>query len=214
MSYYEIGVVAHINRSEQAWKMFEAVHGRLISFDDGYHGCTGNHIRVLKDLREYDGTTWYVVLEDDAEPVEGFRQQLTDALAASPVDVVSLYLGTSNPIPWQPSIARTIALSVNESWITSDYLLHAVGYAVRANVIDDLIAWVKPKARSPIDEQISAFCRHNSVRVGYTVPSIVEHKDGPTVIERHPDGAPRTLPRKAWRLGTREQWSSRAIELS
>lgn len=215
MSFYEIGVVAHTGRSEQAWAMFESIHGRVISLDDGTLGCNGNHIRVMTDLREwYPDAQWYVFLEDDAEPVEGFRRQLIEALAYAPTDVVSLYLGTSNPVHWQPTIERTMALSQDESWIVSDFLLHAVGYAINVDVIDDLVQFLNPFSRVPIDEQISTYCRYNSVRVSYTLPSLVDHKDGPTVIDRHADGAPRLLPRKAWRLGTREEWSSRSIELS
>lgn len=216
MSFYEIGVVAHTARAEQAWELFNAVHGRVISVDDGELGCNRNHLRVMTDLRGLSAE-WYVILEDDAEPVEGFRKQLLAALNASPTPVVSLYLGTSNPIHWQATIARTMtaAKQADAHWITSPgFLLHAVGYAIRADVFDDILASIDPYHRRPIDEQVSLFCRYNGMDVGYTHPSLVDHKDGPTVIGIHPDGAPRLLPRKAWKTGTRETWFPRTVELS
>lgn len=52
--------------------------------------------------------------------------------------------------------------------------------------------------------------RHHTA---YTLPSLVDHADGPSV-HQHQDGIPRTLPRKAWRTGTRDVWTTKAIEMA
>lgn len=209
-----IGIVAHVDRTKKAWDLFKKVNATYISIDDGKLGCTGNHIEVLTWLRAmFDEDEWFIVLEDDSQPCQDFVSQAKMALMTTNAGIVSFYLGRSYPIQWQNTIERAIALSDNASWITSQHLLHAVGYAVNISVVDDLLDNLDPTARTPVDEQISVYCRNNDVHVGYTQPSLVDHEDSPSVIGTHPDGVPRLLPRKAWTFGAREVWSSRSIPL-
>ena len=209
-----IGIVAHVDRAPKAWELFEKINATYISIDDGKLGCTRNHIQVLAWLRSmFDEDDWFIVLEDDAQPCEGFVAQAKMALSTATTDVVSFYLGRSYPLHWQQTIERTIALSENAPWITGGHLLHAVGSAVHVSIVDGLLDNLDPTARLPVDEQISVYCRHNDVHVGYTQPSLVDHEDSPSVIGMHPDGIPRLLPRKAWTFGTRKAWSSRSVQL-
>jgi GR25 family glycosyltransferase involved in LPS biosynthesis len=208
-----IGIVAHKDRLEQATELVEKVNAVEWNVDDGTLGCNGNHLTVLKMLRRNNpGKEWYVVLEDDAQPVDDFEAQLAMALKAAPTQVVSLYLGTSNPIHWQDAIAR--AVSCAEAWIVGTHLLHAVGYCVNAAIIDTLIDHIEPNSPRPIDEQISQWVYPHHVFVGYTCPSLVDHADGEPIIQKRLDGAPRVNPRKAWKVGTRSNWRSKSVLLS
>lgn len=208
-----IGVVAHKSRGKQAMDLFEEVAAHDVNIDDGTLGCNGNHIFILKDLRSaHPDAEWYVVLEDDAQPIPDFNSQLRAALKEAPTQIVSLYLGTANPIHWQDAIRRSVAVA--EAWIVATHLIHGVGYCLHRDVFDEIVATLEPDSRRPIDEQISAYIYPNHILCAYTHPSLVQHEDGPSCIEQHADGAPRNKPRKAWELGGRENWRSRAVLLS
>ena len=207
-----IGVVAHEVRWQQAQKLIEQVDAVDWNLDDGTLGCNGNHITVLRKLRENNPKAeWYCILEDDAQPVHDFRSQLRAALKESPTQIVSLYLGTSNPIHWQDAIARSVRVA--EAWIVGQHLIHGVGYCVHRDLIDELLDHLHPNFR-PIDEQVSAWTYPNHILVAYTHPSLVDHEDGPPCITQRMDGAPRNNPRKAWEVGGRTNWRTRAVLLS
>lgn len=210
---YAIGIVAHKSRLEQATDLVEKVGAVEWNIDDGTLGCNGNHLAVLRMLRKNNpDKDWYVVLEDDAQPVEDFEHQLDMALKAAPTQLVSLYLGTSNPIHWQDAIGR--AVNCAEAWIVGTHLLHAVGYCINAGIIDTIIETLDGQSSRPIDEQISQWVYPHHVFVGYTCPSLVDHEDGEPVITVRRDGQPRVNPRKAWKVGTRANWRSKSVLLS
>ena len=208
-----IGVVAHVKRLEQATDLVEKVGAVEWNVDDGSLGCNGNHLAVLKMLRRNNpNADWLCVLEDDAQPVDDFNAQLSMALKAAPTQLVSLYLGTSNPIHWQDAIGR--AVNCAEAWIVGTHLLHAVGYCINAGIIDTIIETLDGQSSRPIDEQISQWVYPHHVFVGYTCPSLVDHEDGEPVITVRRDGQPRVNPRKAWKVGTRANWRSKSVLLS
>lgn len=212
-----MGVVGHVERREQAYKLAGDTHS-YVHLDDGTLGCTGNHRHVLQQILG-EPADWYVILEDDAIPVAGFNRQLALALIHAPTKIVSLYLGTGNPGgPWQGTIERALHAadadpSHQAAWITSNHLLHAVGYAMHGDIVDDIVRHLNPKNRQPVDEQITNWASGNRVLVSYTHPSLVDHADGPTVIAEHADGKRRSLPRKAWAFGTRDNWHTRSVLL-
>lgn len=213
MTSIAIGIVAHKDRLEQATDLVERAGAVEWNIDDGTLGCNGNHAAVLKMLRKNNPKAdWYVVMEDDAEPVEDFVAQLPLALKAAPSHIVSLYLGTSNPVHWQPAIERAIACA--EAWIVGTHLLHGVAYCIDSTLIDTIIDHIEPSSFRPIDEQISNWAYPNHAFISYTHPSLVDHADGEPVIKVRADGAPRTKPRRAWRTGTRTTWRSKSILLS
>ena len=213
---YAIGIVAHLDRLERAERLADLVDARHLSYDDGTKGCTGNHLFVWDALAKSGLAMkdWGVVLEDDAEPIPGFSDQLQAALAAAPAPIVSLYLGTGYPVHWQGRVKR--AVDAADSWIVSDSsLIHAVGVAIKADLIADMLdsATSDGKPLRPIDEKISAWARASHHFVAYTQPSLVDHADDGSIIGIHPDGMPRTKPRKAWKVGGRENWRSRPVLL-
>lgn len=208
-----IGIVAHVDRFQQASDLCERVNGFYLAYDSGTLGCTANHLRVWERLAHMD-TPWVLVLEDDAVPVDDFRAQLDMALDAAPSPVVSLYLGTSNPTNWQKPIERALFKRQIERshWLTCTNMLHAVAIAMRTELIASMVASVRHDT-VPIDEAITRWVRRQGITVSYTVPSLCDHADWPTVIETHADRKPRDKPRKAWRFGPRYEWSSAATQL-
>lgn len=206
-----IGVVAHTSRSNLAEALALDVDADVLSVDDGQLGCEGNHAAVWEQLAALP-TGWSVILEDDAQPVDGFAAQLAAALPMAPAPIASLYLGRLRPAPWQRRIRAALdqADTVDAHWIMATRLLHAVGYAIRTELLGSLLRFTSAR---PVDEHISRWARQYGYPTCYTVGSLVEHADEPTVIPLHPDRQPRTPGRKAWRLGGHDRWTTTTVTM-
>lgn len=70
---------------------------------EGDHGANWNHRRAIVWTAER--TCRVVVLEDDALPVHGFTEKITEWLTRFPDDMLSFYLGTGRPPQYQKEIA-------------------------------------------------------------------------------------------------------------
>ena len=125
---------------------------------------------------------------------------------------MSLYLGRQRPPQHQPDIQEALAKAdANEAhWIISNQLYHAVAVAIRTRRHPHMLANMRPYL--PIDENIGQWARRNNLPIAYTVPSLVDHHDTPTLIQ-HPDGAERDPGRVAWRTGTHDVWNDEWIEI-
>ncbi len=208
--HLNIGIVAHTSRAAAAKKLAAATNADYLSVDDGTLGAEGNHRATQTHLAGIP-TTWTVILEDDAQPIDGFRHHLEQALLMAPSPIVSLYLGRQRPPHWQKRIAAAVAEAntTSASWIISGHLLHAVGYAIRTHLLPSLLAHHSPR---PVDEHITSWAKQYGHTVAYTVGSLVDHADWPTIVA-HRDRQPRRPGRTAWQLGGRNEWTTRAVTL-
>lgn len=178
-------------------------------------GARANHLSAWSTLAEMD-SEWSLVLEDDALPVTDFRHNVISALDVAPSPIVSLYLGTGNPICWQPRIERALnwADKRDANWLLCRNLIHAVAVVVKTSHIESMLDSLYC-IDDPIDESITAWAvkRFGVQSVSYTIPSLCDHNDGPTLM-RHADNRRRVAQRVAWRRGMRDQWNSDVVHLA
>ncbi len=204
-------VVGHTDRIIPATELAKTL-GATLSVDDGTAGSAANHLRAW-ELTAAIPSDYGLVIEDDAELVDDFTKQAAAALAVAPTPVASLYLGRSRPRMIQRSIPEALAHAdkTNAHWIVDGHrVLHAVAVAIRTELRDD---WLDVAAGIdlPADERLTAWCQLRGHRVCYSVPSLVNHHDWPTLINR-PTYTTHE-PRRAWRVGTRDAWNSTAVPM-
>ncbi|EJD7031935.1 hypothetical protein J7S71_03555 [Enterobacter hormaechei] len=186
-------VVGHHTRTGQAQRLAALLDAHLL-IDDGNHGANWNHRRALEWASEQ--TCRVVVVEDDAMPVGLFFTSVTSWLNRFPESLVSFYLGTGRPPQYQMQIAERLIVAdkTQADYITLPRLIHGVCYSVPPQHIERVLSrWDRSK---PADYAVGDAC---GGAVVYPCYSLVEHADGEPV-ERHPDSAPRTERRRAWRL--------------
>lgn len=186
-------VVGHVSRIVHAQRLAAMLDAYLL-IDDGNHGANWNHRRALEWAAEQ--TCRVVVLEDDVIPVPLFAELVVDWLTRFPEALVSFYLGTGRPPQYQIQIAERLIVAdkTQADYITLPRLIHGVCYSVPPQHIERVLSrWDSSK---PADYAVGDAWGGSVV---YPCYSLVDHADLPTV-ERHPDSAPRTERRRAWRL--------------
>lgn len=186
-------VVGHHSRHKQALCLAESL-GAVLLIDSGNHGANWNHRRALEWAAEQ--TCRVVVLEDDAIPVPLFAELVVDWLTRFPEALVSFYLGTGRPPQYQMQIAERLIVAdkTQADYLTLPRLIHGVCYSVPPQHIERVLSrWDSSK---PADYAVGDAY---GGAVVYPCYSLVDHADGEPV-ERHPDSAPRTERRRAWRL--------------
>jgi hypothetical protein len=214
---YRIAVVAHTSRQEQANRLTQQINADYLTTDDGTLGARGNHLHAWKWLADNNTQPWSLVLEDDAQPVDDFHNQLEATINArpnhngQPINILSLYLGTGHPRTKQPHIKKAItkAQTADAHWIIDADTNHAVALAIHTPLLPDMLNTLH-RTRWEIDRAISQWARRKHHRIAYTYPSLVDHRDDPPTTTHN---RTHTRPRKAWTLGTRNTWNNNSIHL-
>ncbi|MFY0451731.1 hypothetical protein ACOMFI_06525 [Enterobacter cloacae complex sp. YD70/O97D2] len=186
-------VVGHHSRIDHALCLAMRLDAHLL-IDDGNHGANWNHRRSLEWAAEQ--TCRVVVIEDDALPVDLFYTTVSNWLKRFPDSLISFYLGTGRPPQYQIQIAERLIVAdkTQADYITLPRLIHGVCYSVPPQHIERVLSrWDSSK---PADYAVGDAY---GGAVVYPCYSLVDHADGEPV-ERHPDSAPRTERRRAWRL--------------
>lgn len=189
-----IAIVAHHSRRAMANDLASKLEADSIFMDEHNAGANANHLRALSWAAEQSDRV--IIIEEDALPVDGFRDKAQDWLARFPDDMLSFYLGTGRPPQYQMQIAERLinADKVRSDFIMLQRLIHGVCYSIPPQSISRVLSqWDSSK---PADYAVGDAY---GGAVVYPCYSLVDHADGEPV-ERHPDSAPRTERRRAWRL--------------
>ncbi len=189
-----IAIVAHHSRRAMANDLASELEADSIFMDEHSAGANANHLRALSWAAEQSDRV--IIIEEDALPVDGFRDKAQDWLTRFPDNLCSFYLGTGRPPQYQMQIAERLIVAdkTRADYITLSRLIHGVCYSVPpVHVHRVLSRWDNSK---PADYAVGDAWGGSVI---YPCYSLVDHADGETV-EHHPDSAPRTERRRAWRL--------------
>lgn len=193
----KIIIVAHHARRVQAERLASDLNAHVI-MDEVGRGALWGHHRALEWAAQQPERV--VIVEDDALPVDGFRNKADIWLKQLPDDLVSFYLGTGRPPQYQGQIAHLLrrAEQWREPYISLLQLIHGVCYSVPVDKVEAVLS--KLPSHGAADFAIgNAWQQLTRKPVIYPVRSLVDHDDLPSV-EVHPDGRARTEPRRAWQL--------------
>jgi len=156
-------------------------------------------------LDAYDRTArWHVVLQDDAVVCRDLIAGLDRALDRVPPNAaVGLYVGESRRAGGRIERITARADAEGCSWIHLPQLHWGVGLVVPTALIDEVV-WRGDRTHVlEYDRRLSTVFRKLRMPVWYTWPSLVDHRDEPSLL-RHD----RQQHRKAARFAGAE-WSAR-----
>jgi hypothetical protein len=181
-----IAVVGFHTRAEMAENLAAEVGGKLF-MDDGSLGEWGNHARAWSWVASQ--SDYGVVLQDDVVPVSGFAEKALAASELRPESAIGFYMGTGTPQVVQPSLRMALQRAEAEkvSWIKSSRILWgpAIGMPTRhvKKMLDEYTG------RYLYDTYLGGWLARNRVPAFYTYPSLVDHRDTPTTLDKAPEHA-------------------------
>ncbi|WP_455424808.1 hypothetical protein [Dryocola sp. LX212] len=184
-------IVGHHARRQQAEGLARLLDAHLL-MDEGEHGANAGHNQAIEwAARQVDRV---IVVEDDAQPVAGFRELAQAWLERFPDHLLSFYLGTGRPPQYQLHIATHLIAAdrTGADHIMLPRLIHGVCYSVPPSGLSRVLSgWEKHK---PADYAVGDAW---GGKVVYPCLSLVDHLDGES-LER--PRAIRRERRRAWRL--------------
>ena len=130
--------------------------------------------------------THHVVIQDDIIPCRDLLAGLTAALEHVPADApVCGYVGRVRPYAAMVSAADRKARAIGASWLTMRGINWGPLIAVPTAVIPEMVEHCDTLKNVPnYDRRLSRFFELNQdVRTWYTWPSIVDHADGPSLVQ-------------------------------
>lgn len=181
-----VAVVGHHSRRDRAEALARYVKGDLI-LDEERRGAGWGHRIAL----ERAGGDRLLLLEDDAQPIRGFRARVNEWVERFPEDMISFYLGTGHPMKYMRVVDHRLAWT-REDWIELRKLIHGVCFTIPPGGAARALERAQRHPNSPIDFVIGdAWCRASARRVIYPVASLVDHEDGQSLCGTY------AAPRKA-----------------
>lgn len=177
MTKLNIVVVGHKSRKLMA-KGLSYHLGASLFLDYSTNGAAWNHRRALEWGATKEGHL--VIVEDDALPVEDFREKAADWIERFPDDLISFYLGTGHPMDWMRKVDWR--LQEGDDHIRLSQLIHGVCYALPCASIP--LAAMKPN--EPADYGLgNAWMKKRGKQIVYPVRSLVDHRDSPSIESPH-----------------------------
>lgn len=203
-----IGIISDSRRKGMGARLADRVGADFLSVDDGSLGCTQNHARAWRQ-HATNPADWNLNLEDDAVPVEKFRDQLDKALEVAPTPIVSLYLGGGYIGDNLTEALLGNASTIGAHWaVAHGTILHAVALAVRREILAPMIEYLGTRTEA-VDSTLSSWALSNSYQISYSIPSLVDHADEKSLVTKY-----RRTPRRAFLTGQRDEWCSKLILMS
>jgi hypothetical protein len=138
--------------------------------------------RSLLEIRP--GATHHLVIQDDALVCRDLGDGLRAALSAVPANPVALYTGAARPRQDYVRARVAWAQDRGEAWIAMEGPLWGVGIVLPVELVEPAVAWGD---RHPdiLNYDIRLSRHFASIRTPcfYTVPSLLEHRDGESLVE-------------------------------
>lgn len=130
---------------------------------------------------------WHLVLQDDAvvpkHLIEGVRQ----ILSHTPTDVpVSLYMGRwrHRPVTFSMRPIRDAAEATGASFLAAPGPWWGVGIILPTADIEEVVAFGDNATHQNYDIRIAQFYDDKGIDCWYTLPSVIDHQQGPSLIGR------------------------------
>ena len=126
---------------------------------------------------------WHCVIQDDAIPCRDLFVGLEKALDhVPPNSPVCLYTGRVRPIRERVKAAAKVCKEASASWLVMKDINWGVGVCVPTRHIEEMVRESDKVSVSNYDSRMSGFFAKRGIPVYYTWPSLVDHRDSPSLV--------------------------------
>lgn len=148
-----------------------------------------------RSLLAYDpNAAYHVVVQDDALPCRGFVESLPRVLSAAQGHPVGLYVGTVRPVYRSVSIRMAAARASGSPWFAAGGPYWGVAMAIPSGDVEELVAFGDTRQmRTGYDSRVAQFFARSHRRAWYTLPSLVDHRSGPSLVPGRKDAGRRAV---------------------
>lgn len=172
-----IAIMAHPKRMVEAASLMTELleypfcDYRLVTDADNSEWKTGKRaLQVGIGMGE-----WHTVIQDDAILTPNFYENIENAIIAlDQKTLISLYTGTSRPIPGR--VTAAVKAMPDGSFLRFMQLMWGVGIVIPTSHIEPMLEFVED-IDLQYDNKIGEFYCRQGMPVYYTVPSLVDHND-------------------------------------
>lgn len=174
-------IMAHPKRADQVSELRSRLDGPVdVTWDtDNTVHDTGPRAMAA----HHPAATHHLVIQDDAvvcrDLLAGVERMLAYVPALTPV---SLYVGRARPFPRSVEAAVAAAGDSSASFLTMPQLNWGVAVVMPVPLIRPLLEWYPASRAKGYDARIGHWLLLNGVRCWYTWPSLVDHRDGESLI--------------------------------
>lgn len=179
-----VGIMAHPRRRAFVDELLTKLDRPAeVVWDRGNNDRWDTGRRTMLSCRNDPTATHWLALQDDAviprDLVAGVERALAHVPDGSPL---SLYCGRVKP--FRETVASLVAAAgPGTSWLSMAQIHWGVGIVMPTKLIPDMIAWCDPRTDvANYDRRISRWCQYRGLTVYYPWPSLVDHRDSPSLV--------------------------------
>lgn len=148
------------------------------------------HDTGIRAIEAFDpSASHHLVLQDDAVVPRDLLAGVERALRYIPQDVpASLYVGRVKP--FRKVVEAAVSQAGDASWITMDGIYWGPAIVLPTAVIEPMAAWYRTAGKqwSNYDRRVSKWFEARKIRCWYSWPSLVDHRDGGSLVKGHGPG--------------------------
>jgi hypothetical protein len=176
--------MAHPVRREWVEDLLEKTGIPEVSWENG----SGLWATARAAWQMYDSkATHHLVLQDDAIVCRDLLAGVESALEfVSPVALISLFFGTPHEGSLNAGSRQAVyrqAVSINASWVSLPSLNWGLALVIPTLEIDAMLEWCDQQDDAGDDQRIGRYFRDiRRWRVWQTWPSLVDHREGPSMM--------------------------------
>jgi hypothetical protein len=187
-----VAVQHHPARAHLIDRLVERLGGAEVVTDPDPDGVRSPYRTYVEALRRTPpGATHRLIVQDDAEPADGFRPRMLDAVATHPDRLVALFVPGSPP--HRAAVLR--AQKAGQSWVTlPPTWVPTVALCWPVEMVALFLAWADTKypdgtKRMGDDGPVGKWAQTIRTRAVAPIPSLVQHPDvEPSLIGRRAAG--------------------------
>lgn len=182
-------IMSHPERRDDLAALLDLLDRPTPVYLDPHGPPSGSGDRVWSVAREawlmFDpAADWHALIQDDAVPCYDLLAGLERALEAVPEPaIVCPYLGKGRTVPERWGRMAIEADMRGATWVRSDRVMWGVCLLAPTALIPEMVAWCDRKAGMPDDMRVAAFARRHALEAWYTWPSLVDHRQVPSLTK-------------------------------